>query len=79
MDRDRIAAELAAVADAADADNPPMLALVVLANGQGLAYPYALWNQAAGDPVAEAARERLIYLFLVDFLDHMETRMKDAT
>lgn len=49
MDRERIEREMRALEQLLPDDNPPLLAVVVLANGSGLAFTY---------PIAELAHER---------------------
>ena len=49
MDRDRIEKEFLALEQWMDERNPPLMAVVVLANGAGMAFTY---------PLAEMAKER---------------------
>lgn len=49
MDRARIEKEMRALEDVLPADNPPLLSVVILANGAGYAFTY---------PLAESAKMR---------------------
>lgn len=67
MNRERIEEELRELQQWID-DPPPLLTLVVLANGRGLAYPYPLLEVAGqGNLEQRHAALTLVRAFLRDF------------
>jgi hypothetical protein len=83
MNRERIEQELYEVAQWLDHDNPPLLTLVILANGRGLAYPYPLLDNAdKGTLEQRHAAVTLVRAFLRDFDAGLEEKLRqivDAT
>lgn len=75
IDRERIERELRQLEASID-DPPPLLTLVILANGRGLAYPYPLFDEAGeGDLERRQAVLRLVRAFMVEFVDRLDTQL----
>lgn len=75
MDRERVEQELRELQEWID-EPPPLLTLVVLANGAGLAYPYPLFDDAGeGDLEQRRAVLALVRAFLVEFVDRLDTKL----
>lgn len=80
MDRERIERELRDVAQWMDNDNPPLLTLVILANGRGLAYPYPLLDNAGhGSLEQRHAALSLVRAFLREFDASLEEKLQAIT
>jgi hypothetical protein len=76
MDRERIEHELDVVAQWLDHDNPPLLTLVILANGRGLAYPYPLFDLLGEGTLEQRhAALTLVRAFLRDFDASLEEKL----
>jgi hypothetical protein len=75
MNRDRVETELRELAEWLD-DPPPLLTLVVLANGRGLAYPYPLFDDAGEGPLEQrVAALSIVRSFLVEFVARLDTQL----
>jgi len=75
MDRERIEQELHDLEQWLD-DPPPLLTLVVLSNGRGLAYPYPLFDDAGEGPLERRhAALTLVRAFLADFVLRLDTQL----
>jgi hypothetical protein len=75
MDRDRVEQEFRALEESLD-DPPPLLAIVVLANGRGLAYPYPLFDEAGAGPIeARTAALTMTRAFLWGFIERLDTQL----
>lgn len=78
MNRERIEQELDEVAQWLDHDNPPLLTLVILANGRGLAYPYPLLEGAGNGSIEQRhAALTLVRAFLRDFDAQLEAKLEE--
>ena len=77
MNRERIEQELRDVEQWLDNDNPPLLTLVVLANGRGLAYPYPLLENAGHGSLEERhAALTLVRAFLREFDASLDEKLQ---
>jgi hypothetical protein len=77
MDRVRIEREMRELQDLID-DPPPLLTVVILANGSGLAYPYPLFDQAGEDDLEHRrAVLQLVRAFMAQFVDQIDTKLFD--
>jgi hypothetical protein len=75
MDRDRVEEKFRALEESLS-DPPPLLALVVLANGRGLAYPYPLFDDAGEGPIQQRlAALTMTRAFLAQFIDRVDTQL----
>lgn len=75
MDLERIEQELRELEEWVD-DPPPLITLVVLANGRGLAYPYPLFDQDGTGPLEHRhAVLTLIRAFMVEFVEQLDTKL----
>ena len=78
MDRERIQQELRDLEQWLDHDNPPLLTLLVLANGRGLAYPHPLLESAEhGSLEQRHAALTLVRAFLRDFDAKLEEKLEE--
>lgn len=77
MDLDRIEQELRQLEEWVN-DPPPLLTLVILANGRGLAYSHPLFDDA-GEGDLERRREvlSLVRAFMVEFVERLDTKLFD--
>jgi hypothetical protein len=76
MNRERIEQELRAVEQWLDGDNPPLLTLVVLANGRGLAYPYPLLDAVGSGTLEQRhAALTLVRSFIREFDARLEQNL----
>lgn len=78
MDRDRILAEMLALEQWLDEDRPPLLGLLVLSDGQGLAVRYPLL-EVAGRTGLRERRSTLILVraFLGDFAARIDQELTE--
>jgi hypothetical protein len=75
MDRVRVEQELRELQEWLD-DPPPLLTLVVLANGRGLAYPYPMFDDAGQGPLEQRhAALSIVRAFLVEFVARLDTHL----
>jgi hypothetical protein len=75
MDRERVEQELRELQEWLD-DPPPLLTLVVLANGRGLAYPYPLFDEAGeGPPERRHAALAIVRAFMWEFVARLDTQL----
>jgi hypothetical protein len=75
MDRDRVEQKFRDLEESLT-DPPPLLALVVLANGRGLAYPYPLFDDAGEGPLEHrTAALTMTRAFLAEFIDRLDTQL----
>lgn len=75
MDRDRVDAQLRNLERLVD-DPPPLLTLVVLANGLGLAHSHTLMRKVEAGTLDELVGAlRLIQVCLDDFLENLEDQL----
>lgn len=78
MDRDRIEREMRALEQWLPGDNPPLLAVVVLANGAGLAFTYPLAESAKLRGAADAhAVLTVVRGALLDLAANLQTTRLD--
>jgi hypothetical protein len=75
MDSERVEQELRELQQWLD-DPPPLLTLVVLANGRGLAYPYPLFDDAGVGPLEHRiAALSVVRAFMVEFVARLDTQL----
>jgi hypothetical protein len=75
MDRDRVEQKFRALEESLS-DPPPLLAIVVLANGRGLAYPYPMFDEAGEGPIERrTAALTMTRAFLSQFVDRLDTQL----
>jgi hypothetical protein len=75
MDLEQIEAELRELGEQI-ADPPPLLTVVLLANGRGLAYRYPLWDEA-GEGTLEQRHAVLTTAraFMADFVERLDSQI----
>ena len=75
MDLERIEAELRELGEQI-ADPPPLLTVVLLANGRGLAYRYPLWEEAdEGTLEQRHAVLTTARAFMADFVERLDKQL----
>jgi hypothetical protein len=75
MDLERIEQELRELGEWVD-DPPPLLTVVILANGRGLAYRYPLWDEAGEGTLEQRhAVLTLTRAFMAEFVERLDTQL----